>query len=60
MEKKPLLGQMDEQGNLVLPSEIQDILGYGAIEIAVEGDCIVLTKAEPIYTCVWEPKQNRK
>ncbi|MBN6186053.1 hypothetical protein JQN58_03505 [Aneurinibacillus sp. BA2021] len=60
MEKKPLRGQIDEQGNLVLPSEVQEILGYGTIEIAVEEDCIVLTKAHPVYTCVWEPKQNRK
>ncbi|MFT9849378.1 hypothetical protein [Aneurinibacillus sp. REN35] len=60
MEKKPLLGQIDEHGNLVLPPEIQEILGYGTIEIAVEDDCIVLTKVDPIYTCVWEPKQNRK
>ncbi|GEN35017.1 hypothetical protein ADA01nite_24770 [Aneurinibacillus danicus] len=26
MEKKPLLGRFDEQGNLILPPEIQDIL----------------------------------
>jgi hypothetical protein len=60
MEKKPLLGRFDEQWNLILPPEIQDILGYGTIEITVEGDCIVLSRAEPIYRCVWEPKQNRK
>ncbi|GED13368.1 hypothetical protein AM501_21940 [Aneurinibacillus migulanus] len=60
MENKPLLGQIDEQGNLVLPPEAQEILGYGAIEIVLEGDCIILTKAEPIYTCVWERKQNKK
>ncbi|AMA72479.1 MULTISPECIES: hypothetical protein [Aneurinibacillus] len=60
MEKKPLLGRIDEQGNLVLPPEIQEILGYGTIEIEVEGDCIVLTKTEPIYTCVFEPRRNKK
>jgi hypothetical protein len=60
MENKPLLCQIDEQGNLVLPPEIQEILGYGTIEFSIEDDCIVLTKAKPIYTCTWEPEQNKK
>ncbi|MED0709040.1 hypothetical protein [Aneurinibacillus aneurinilyticus] len=60
MEKKPLLGQIDEKENLLLPPEAQEVLGYGAIEIVAEGDSIILTKAEPIYTCVWERKQNKK
>lgn len=60
MEKKPVVCQIDEKGNVLLPAEFQDILGYGAIELVIENDCIILTKAEPIYTGTWDVKPNRK
>lgn len=60
MDKKPVVCHMDEKGNILLPAEFQNVLGYGVIEFAIENDCIVLTKAEPIYAGTWDVKRNRK
>ncbi|WP_047155272.1 hypothetical protein [Aneurinibacillus tyrosinisolvens] len=60
MEKKPIVCQLDERGNLVLPEEIKEVLGHGTIEVTVREGAVVLKKAEPAYTFMWDTSHKEK
>ena len=56
---KRFICRVTEEGQIVLPPEIHELLGYGRVECETKEDRIILKKTAPDYVFQWTPASDR-
>jgi hypothetical protein len=57
--KKFYITQTNQNGELVIPSELTKNIYSGLIDIEVEDSRIIIKPSEPDYILTWMPEKNK-
>ncbi|WP_027414704.1 hypothetical protein [Aneurinibacillus terranovensis] len=52
--------RVNENGEILLPKEIQEKLGYGRIGVELVKGQMKLKKSNPDFTVTWTPSRNKR
>lgn len=56
---KRFVCRVSEDGQILLPPEIHELLGFGRVECEVKGERVILKKTTPDYVFQWTPASDR-